>query len=88
MSESVQMVVIDEAHNLEDKVRSATTERHGQRQLINVINAATKSVHGEEREYILEEADDAIRAVRALFNDLYQQVRCQIEQSERDLKYA
>lgn len=88
MSESVQMVVIDEAHNLEDKVRSATTERHGQRQLINVINAATKSVHGEEREYILEEADDAIRAVRALFNDLYQQVRCQIEQSERDMKYA
>ena len=67
MNEEVQMVVIDEAHNLEDRVRSATTERHGQRQLINAINASIKSVRGEDREYVLEEADSAIRAVRALF---------------------
>ena len=88
MNEEVQMVVIDEAHNLEDRVRSATTERHGQRQLINAINASIKSVRGEDREYVLEEADSAIRAVRALFQILDQQVRQQIEESARDMKYA
>ena len=88
MNEEVQMVVIDEAHNLEDRVRSATTERHGQRQLINAINASVKSVRGEDREYILEEADSAIRAVRALFQNLDQQIRQQIEESVRDMKYA
>lgn len=88
LSDAVQMVVVDEAHNLEDKVRSATTERHGQRQLISEINAAANSVHGEDRDYILNEAGIAIRAVRALFSNLDQQVRRQIELSERDMKYA
>lgn len=31
LSDLVQFVVVDEAHNLEDKVRSATTERFGER---------------------------------------------------------
>lgn len=31
MSQDIEVVVIDEAHNLEDKVRSATTEKYSQR---------------------------------------------------------
>lgn len=88
LNEMVQMAVIDEAHNLEDKVRSATTERHGQRQLISMINSAVKSVRNEDRAYVLDRANSTIRAVRALFANLDLQMRGQIECSARDMKYA
>lgn len=88
LSDLVQFVVVDEAHNLEDKVRSATTERFGERQLIHAINSAVKSVRGEEREFILEDADDVVRSVRALYSNLNSQMRMQITQPARDMKYA
>lgn len=88
LSDMVQLVVVDEAHNLEDKVRSATTERYGERQLIHAINSAVKSVRGEEREFVLEDAEGVIRSVRALYSNLNSQMRRQIEQSARDMKYA
>ncbi len=88
LNSQAQMVVIDEAHNLEDKVRSATTERFGQRQLVNAINAATKSVRGEDREYVLESVDRTIHAIQSLFANLNRQIHRQIEGAGRDMKYA
>ena len=88
LNDMVRIAVIDEAHNLEEKVRSATTERHGQRQLISAINTAVKSVRSEDRAYVLDRANHTIRAVRTLFDNLEQQMRRQMERAEREMKYA
>lgn len=88
MSSSVQLAVVDEAHNLEDKVRSATTERFGQRQLIGIIRASILSFHDAELEVLQVQAGQAEDAVRALYHTLNGQMQQQITSSERDLRYA
>ncbi len=55
---AADLLVVDEAHNLDDKVRSATTERFGQGMLFGMIKSAfyelrsfdQSSVSGEKRE--------------------------------------
>ncbi len=37
---AADLLVVDEAHNLDDKVRSATTERFGQGMLFGMIKSA------------------------------------------------
>lgn len=56
--------------------------------MIHAINSAVKSVRGEEREFILEDADDVVCSVRALYSNLNSQMRMQITQPARDMKYA
>lgn len=82
------IIVVDEAHNLEDKVRSATTERFGQDGILNTISVAAREVHSEERSYIQYKITDGNKAVRALYQNLNRQMQKQIEAATQDTKYA
>lgn len=84
----VRFVVVDEAHNLEDKVRSATTERFGQSYIVGTINAAQNSVRDEAKEYVRKEATNTINIIKALYQNLNRQIQRQIENSKQDMKYA
>lgn len=88
LNSELQLIVVDEAHNLETKVRSATTERYGPRQLLGLINAATQSLRGEQREYVQAKATAASQAVHQLYDGLARQVEHQIAASRQDMKYA
>lgn len=83
-----EIVVVDEAHNLEDKVRSATTTRFSRNALNGKIRAAQKSVKATQQEYVEKEVSMALGAVRLFFDALGEQVKQQIEKSEQDMKYA
>ena len=52
LNNEVKLVVIDEAHHLEEKVRSATTTQCWQRQIIKTIYAAEKAIWPTERQYV------------------------------------
>lgn len=88
INRTVEVVVIDEAHNLEGKVRSATTERISQNGLLQMINAAQNDVMPTEKPYIQKDLDAAQRAVRAFFQCLRRQMQRQIADSAQDMKYA
>lgn len=88
LSSDLQLIVVDEAHNLEGKVRSATTEQYGQRQLQHLIQSAVRSLHSEPQQYVRADAEQAARSVRQLYSELNEQVRRQIARSPRDMKYA
>lgn len=83
-----EIVVVDEAHNLEDKVRSATTTHFSRNALNGKIRAAQKSVKATQREYVEEEVSMALETVRLFFDALGEQVKQQVEKSEQDMKYA
>lgn len=88
INESVKIVVIDEAHNLESKVRSATTRSLEQARLLTLIKQVQHEVPAEMTAHIQGEVNSAKSAVRAFFKRLQEQVRRQIAESEQDMKYA
>ena len=82
------IVVVDEAHNLEDRVRSANTERIGESGIIEAINMADKDLRKEERRLIQNVKNRTIRAVCSLYRNLNEQIRTQIKASKQDMKYV
>jgi Rad3-related DNA helicase len=88
LNTEVGIIVFDEAHNLEDKVRNATTARFGQGGILNTISAAEREVRSEELEYVQYQVTGASRAIRALFQNLNQQMKQQINDAKQDMKYA
>lgn len=81
-------IVIDEAHNLEGRVRNAVTIRLNQRTILAVAEASIKDLHGLGMEYISEELDEAGKCIKALYSELNRQIQDQISDSEQDMKYA
>lgn len=88
LSEKVDLVVVDEAHNLEDKVRSATTVTISQSSIMNKIRAAVKEVPSADRQYVQRGAAQAEETVRAFYDQLREQINQQINESAQDMKYA
>lgn len=89
LNNAIQLVVVDEAHNLESKVRSATTERFSQHQLVRLIQSALTSVRNTAVQGLLqEEAEQAIHSAQKLYGNLEHQIQQQISSSDQDLKYA
>ena len=88
INSSAEFLVIDEAHNLEDKVRSATTSRISQSMILGAIEAAIKPLDKASQALIREEEQSARSAVKSFYNRLKKQIEQQIEESEQDLKYA
>lgn len=88
LSEKVDLVVVDEAHNLEDKVRNATTVTISQGSIINKIRMAVNEVPSADRQYVQKGAVQAEEAVRAFYNQLTEQINQQINESTQDMKYA
>lgn len=88
ISEQADLVVVDEAHNLEGKVRDATTERLGQGAILKTIQAAVREIPATDRQYAQRSAGQAEAAVRVFYSYLKNQVQQQINESAQDMKYA
>ena len=85
---AVELAVIDEAHNLEAKVRSATTERIGQNSLLGLLSAARNSLKAEYRAKVQGQVDLIQKIARKFFRRLQGQVERQINGSAQNMKYA
>lgn len=88
IGEPIEVIVVDEAHNLESKVRSAMTQRLDQSRLLALIKQAQLEVPSEMTAHIRREVTDARNAVYTFFRHLQEQVQCQITESEQDMRFA
>lgn len=88
INNEADLIIVDEAHNLDDKVRSATTETISQRRLISIIRSAVNDLRTADRPNVERERIEAEKAIYALFNCLKVQMQRQIDETDRDMKYA
>ena len=79
---------MDEAHNLDDKVRSATTERLGQGMLFGLINRAFRELRFSDQSNVFGEKREAENSIIAFYNCLKAQVQKQINEADQDIRYA
>ena len=85
---AADLLVVDEAHNLDDKVRSATTERFGQGMLFGMIKSAFYELRSFDQSSVAGEKREAESAIIAFYNCLKAQVQKQINEAEQDMRYA
>ena len=88
INRDADLIVVDEAHNLDDKVRSATTERINQGKILGLIKSASNEVKPSDRQNVYAEANEAQRAIRTFFDCLKAQVQQQINNAQQDMRYA
>ena len=88
INREADLIVVDEAHNLDDKVRSATTERINQGKLLGLIKSATNEVQPADRQNVYQETNDAQKEIRTFFDCLKAQVQHQINDAKQDMRYA
>lgn len=88
INRDADLIVVDEAHNLDDKVRSETTERINQGKILGLIKSATNEVKPSDRQNVYAEANEAQRAIRTFFDCLKAQVQQQINNAQQDMRYA
>lgn len=87
INRETDLIVVDEAHNLDDKVRSATTERVNQGMLFGLIKSATNEVKAADRQNIYGDVENAKKSIRAFFDCLKTQMQEQITRSQQ-VRYA
>jgi len=88
INESAEVIVVDEAHNLENKVRSITTKSHGISEIEAILHGAQNAISYNYRALINKECAEVLRLSKELFNELVKQVQSQIDKSPREMKYA
>lgn len=88
INREADLIVVDEAHNLDDKVRSATTERVNQSKILGLIQSATKEIKPADRQNVYRETNEAQKAIRTFFDSLKAQMQQQISNSQQDMRYA
>lgn len=88
INREADLIVVDEAHNLDDKVRSATTERISQGLIFKLIKASINEVKPADRHNVYGEANTAQEATRAFFDCLKMQMDEQIDTAKLDMRYA
>ena len=88
INRDADLIVVDEAHNLDDKVRSATTERINQGKILYTYIYSTNEVKPSDRQNVYAEANEAQRAIRTFFDCLKAQVQQQINNAQQDMRYA
>ena len=88
INREADLIVVDEAHNLDDKVRSATTERINQGKTLGLLKSAINEVKPADRQNIYSEANEAQKAIRTFFDCLKAQVQRQIYSAQHDMRYA
>lgn len=82
------VIVIDEAHNLESKVRSSTTFEIERKNLLNIVFGARKGL-GKRRRYIFRDSlGIVIRNLDSFFQLLNDIVRNQINADFYNMQYA
>lgn len=82
------LIAVDEAHNLDDKVRSATTERVNQSKILGLIKSATNEVRSSDRQNVYRETGEAQKTIRTFFDSLKAQMQQQISDARQDMRYA
>ena len=70
INREADLIVVDEAHNLDDKVRSATTKRINQGMLLGLIKSATNEVKAADRQNIYGDVEDAKKSISVFFDRL------------------
>ena len=88
INSDADLLVVDEAHNLDDKVRSATTERLGQGMLFGLINRAFRELRSSDQSNVFGEKREAESSIIAFYNCLKSQVQKQINEADQDIRYA
>lgn len=88
INREADLIVVDEAHNLDDKVRSATTKRNNQGMLLGLIKSATNEVKAADRQNIYGDVEDAKKSISVFFDRLKAQMQEQIDLSRQDMRYA
>ena len=88
INREADLIVVDEAHNLDDKVRSATTERVNQSKILGLLQSATKEIKPADRQNVYRETNEAQKAIRTFFDSLKAQMQQQISNSQQDMRYA
>lgn len=88
INRDADLIVVDEAHNLDDKVRSATTECINQGKLFGLIKSAINEVKSTDRQNIVRKTAKTQKAIYSFFNCLKMQMRQQIEKASQDMRYA
>lgn len=88
INRKVDLIVVDEAHNLDDKVRNATTERVSQGTLHNIIKSAINEIKVSDRKGVYNKEDKAKKAIHAFFDCLKAQMQKQINDAKQDMRYA
>lgn len=87
LNDRIGIMVVDEAHNLEEKVRNAYTIKYGKGQIDKRAKDLQRSIHITDLPF-LAHMDEFLHNVDALYNLLNQDVKAQISQSSVDMKYA
>ena len=85
---AADLLVVDEAHNLDDKVRSATTARFGQGMLFGMIKSAFYELRSSDQSSVSGAKREAESAIIAFYNCLKAQVHKKINEAEQDMRYA
>ncbi len=88
LNPGTEVIVVDEAHNLENKVRSVTTERINQSSLEKMIEEALYDVGSDARPQVESYVQAAAKATSNFFQYLRGQVQRQITESPQNMKYA
>lgn len=85
INSQVGFIVVDEAHNLEDRVRNAATQVIDLPGLQRLIGFAQYDVAPQMLHYIQRELDNAKQSARSFFQCLQEQVKQQMAESEREI---
>ena len=88
INREADLIVVDEAHNLDDKVRSATTERVNRGKILGLIKSATNEVKSDDRQNVYRETSAAQKAIHTFFDALKAQMQQQIDDARQDMRYA
>ena len=88
INNTADLIIVDEAHNLDDKVRSATTVYISQGKLISILRRAVNELRPTERPNVEQESREAEQAIYSFFDCLKEQMQRQINEADRDMKYA
>lgn len=82
---NAKTIIIDEAHNLEDKVRNVTTTELSQNKLINTMESCVRGIRNAGKEELGVKLRQSIGSVRKLFTNIRRQMKEQNSKTDRDI---
>ena len=87
LNDEISIIVIDEAHNLEDKVRNVSTSFYSKQNMIKIVNEAFNLIRiwSISLESHIQRFN---KNVEKLFNEFYNQIETQINEKPNEMKYA
>lgn len=87
LNEQISIMVIDEAHNLEDKIRGVSTTYYSKQKINNILNKATNVTRSLYID-IDRNVQRINKKVEALFCEFKKQIQIQVDENPAEMKYA